>query len=230
MFLERGIIHQHIQMAKLTDGCLHRLATKLRVGDIARNQKGSPTLFLHRIAGLFCVLILAQVHDRDIGAFPGIQDRNGTPDAGVPSGNQGYLAFQLARSPIAGCLVLRARVQIGFEPRLLEMLFRERWLRVSAGSGLNRFGLFGLRALRLLTLLFSLPLQLTLLTGRCTGRRCASPAGSAPAIAALLLVRHFQPPSTVSSWFRSATSSSTVRYERSLWADGWGVEVMHTTL
>src|SRR5215210_7836315 len=189
-------------MAELTDGCLHRLATKLRVGDIAWNQKGSTTLFLHRVAGLFGVLILAQVHDCDISAFPGIQDRNGTPDARVCPGNQGYLAFQLARSLIAGCLILRARGQIGFKSRLLEVLFRERWLRVSAGSGLDRFGLFGLRTLRLLTLLFSLPLQLALLTGRCTGRRCVAPAGSAPAIAALLLVSHFQPPSTVSSWSR----------------------------
>ena len=115
---------------------------ELRVRHVARNQDGAPALLLHRLHGLLRVRVLAQVHDRDVGALAGEQDGDRAPDTRVAAGDDGHLSVQLPRALILRGHVEGTRLQLRLESGFGLLLLRQRRLGVLAV--LLRLGRLGL--------------------------------------------------------------------------------------
>ena len=83
MRLEGSVVNENIYFTELLYGLLHGSLTKIGIGNVTGNNDGPPAFCFHILLSLFCVFMFGQVHDRDICAFSGKQDRHGAPDAGV---------------------------------------------------------------------------------------------------------------------------------------------------
>jgi hypothetical protein len=78
---------------------LHRLLDRrlaeVCVCDVAWYQKAPASLCLDGMFGLRGVLMLIQIHDRDVGALPCIQHSDGTADPGIAPGDQSHHVLEL---------------------------------------------------------------------------------------------------------------------------------------
>src|SRR5690606_2596416 len=109
-------------------------------------------------------------------------------DAGVPTGDDGDLAFQFFAADVVRSQVPRLQVEIGLDARLGQVLARHRIDRLPARAGLYRLALVlrGLGAsfgrLRALGDLFlaTRGLACALARGGCCGTRCSWGHGATP--------------------------------------------------
>ena len=111
--LERGVVHQHVQPAQFLNRPGDRPVAELLIRDIAGNENAfSPfgfDLFFRHLR----VVMFIEVGDRDIGAFPGKQNRHGTADAGITAGNQRNLVLQFPGPQVKRCVVQGRRIEFG---------------------------------------------------------------------------------------------------------------------
>ena len=80
--LERSVVHQHVQPPEFghraPDGC----KAEITLGHIAGDGDRAPALRLHLAAdGIGILLLVRQMHDGDVRAFPCEQQRHRAPDA-----------------------------------------------------------------------------------------------------------------------------------------------------
>ena len=75
-----------------------------------------------------------QCRNSDIRAFARVEQRDRAADPGIAAGDKRYFALQLASWFIVGGTVVRPRSQLRFKPRLVQLLFRERWFRFRRGA------------------------------------------------------------------------------------------------
>src|SRR5438874_12253980 len=64
-----GVIHQNVDFAELLLRLIDSFSTELFLADIACDQQTFAALFLYQAPGLLCVLVLFEVHNRNIRAF-----------------------------------------------------------------------------------------------------------------------------------------------------------------
>ena len=162
-------------------GGLDGLAAERGVGHVAGDEQRPAALRLDRHAGLLRILVFAQVDDRDIRPLAGEQHRHRAPDARVAAGDERHLALELGRADIVRCQVGGTRLEVGLAPRLLLVLFGQRWRGVRSGAGLDRPSL--LRSGFGGALALGLPLELPVGLGVPLPRRrtrCLLGAGPAP--------------------------------------------------
>jgi hypothetical protein len=80
---------------------------------------------LYPAGGLPRIIVLVEVGDEHVGAFPGKRDRHGPPNAAIRASDHGGLASQPPRPPVALLAVIRLRVHLAGPARRLLLL---RWL------------------------------------------------------------------------------------------------------
>ncbi len=124
VFLERGVVHQDVQLAELGHGLLHRVAAKSRVFHVTPNDQALTALRLHQAGGLLRVLVGAQVNDGDVGTLAGKQQRDRAANAGVAPRDQGRHALQFAAALVVGRVETGLELHGMFVPGLLQMLLR----------------------------------------------------------------------------------------------------------
>ena len=106
-----GVVDQDVEAAELLHGCLDRIAAELLVSDVAGDLERAATLLLDRGHGLVGVLVLLEIDDGDLGAFPRHRHRDRAADAGIAAGDQRHLVFEPAATGIF-------RLVVGLRPHL----------------------------------------------------------------------------------------------------------------
>ena len=99
--LFRGVVHQHVELAKLLHRPLHQLLAEPLVADVARVREAAPAFRLDETLRLLRVAVLVQVGDRDVGAFAREQDGDCTPDAAIAAGDSRDLTLAVGPNPDA---------------------------------------------------------------------------------------------------------------------------------
>ena len=111
VLLERGVVHQHVQMAKLLDGPFNSFLAKISVSHVPRNSDALPAFVLDRSLRLFRVFVFVQIGDRHIRTLPCEQNSHGAADARIASGDQRYFPFELFRTLVMRRVVHRREFQ-----------------------------------------------------------------------------------------------------------------------
>src|SRR6185369_15792348 len=93
-----------------------------------------------------------EIHEGDVGALARVEHGDGAANLRVAAGDDRDHILQLARALVLGRHVVGAQLEVGFDPRLLEVLLRQRRLGLLADTGLRGA-------------LFLLPFLLLLLVG-----------------------------------------------------------------
>jgi hypothetical protein len=95
------VIHQNIEPSELLDGALHQVTYGILLAHIGRNRQGATPQRADRICRLVDAAgqafggVLAFGRHRNVGAFLGKPDGEGTPDAAAGSGHDGHSARQV---------------------------------------------------------------------------------------------------------------------------------------
>jgi hypothetical protein len=85
--------------------------------------------------------VFVEVGDCDIGTFSREQDRNSPANSGIATRDECHHVAKLFRSAIGGRLIHWREPKVRFLARLLKVLSREFWRRISTHSSLHRAGL-----------------------------------------------------------------------------------------
>jgi hypothetical protein len=126
----RGVADEDVELPELVDGPLDEVAARLRIGQVAFEDEALPALaFDGRLRFSGVPLFGREGRNRHVSAFARVQDRHGAADAGIAPRDERDLAVKFSRRLVPGRLVLRTRVEVGFESGLGEFLLRERRLR-----------------------------------------------------------------------------------------------------
>src|SRR5205823_6529406 len=113
---------------------VHQLATGRRLRDIAgQKETATPQRFNRPLHFEGVRFFLRQEIDGDVSAFPGVEERDGTPDARITAGDQRDLAFELPGGAVFWRVPARSRIELRFKPWRTLMLRRKR----KFGFGLN---------------------------------------------------------------------------------------------
>ena len=104
----------------------------------------------------------AEIHDRDVGALARVEHGDRAADPGIAAGDERDLVLQLARALVLRRHVARAQLELRLEPRLLQMLLRQRRLGLLSHTGLRGAILLLAFLLLLLLLLLVRAVDLTL--------------------------------------------------------------------
>lgn len=143
MYLEGGVVDQHVEAAEFLHRACHRAAAKGAGADIAPQRETAPALCLDGALRRLGVAILAEIGDGDIGALAREQHRHSAADAGIAAGDQGHLAVELLRALPERRVIERRRLDRPFLAGLRMMLLRERRHGIFARTSLHGAG--GLR-------------------------------------------------------------------------------------
>jgi hypothetical protein len=82
--LLRRVTDQDIDSSELRDGGVDDRAAVCRVGQVARHEHRLAAGLLYPAGGLPRVVVLVEVGDEHVGAFPGERDGHGPADARCP--------------------------------------------------------------------------------------------------------------------------------------------------
>src|SRR4051794_32164013 len=123
--LERRVADEDVHPAELLDGLRDHGPAVGGVREVAGDQDGLLAGLLDPRRGVLRVLVLVEVGDEDVGALPGVRDRDGLADAAVGAGDDGGLAGE----PAGAAIALLAVIGLGGQ------------LRLGAGRGLLLRGL-----------------------------------------------------------------------------------------
>src|SRR5215204_570121 len=128
-----GVVDEDVEAAEAIDDLLDRLLAEAGVADVAGDGEAVAPLGLDEPLGLARVLALVQVHDGDVSALAGEQDRHGAGDAGVAAGDDRYLVVEPSAAREAR-RVVRPRVHLGLAPGLLVLLLRRKGFLLGHGK------------------------------------------------------------------------------------------------
>jgi len=79
-----GVVDEHVDNPKSLDMLVDGLLALLVVHQVAGDQQALAALLLDHLLGVLGVgLLLGEVDDADVGALAGVEDGNGTADAGT---------------------------------------------------------------------------------------------------------------------------------------------------
>jgi hypothetical protein len=84
-----GVVDEDIDPAELVGGALDDHLAAFGIADVAGDEDGLASLFLHQRFHFLCVVIFAQVGDQDVRALSGVRDRDSPADAAVAAGDDG---------------------------------------------------------------------------------------------------------------------------------------------
>src|SRR3546814_5022683 len=96
-----GIVDQHVEPAPRPHHLRHGGIAEITVADIACDRQRLTPLGADDRGGLFGIVMLAQIDDRDMRALAREQRRDRTADAAIRPRDDRDLALQPARPPIA---------------------------------------------------------------------------------------------------------------------------------
>ena len=96
MFLEGGIVDQHVEPAPAGHHLVDCLLAEFHVLDVARHGDAALAFGFDAALGFGRVFMLVEVKNRDVGPFARKQHRHRAADAGVAAGDDRHLALQLA--------------------------------------------------------------------------------------------------------------------------------------
>lgn len=142
MLLERCIVHQHVEAAEFLHGARDGAAAELHIAHIAGNDQAAPAFGFDVLTRDFGVFRLVQVQYGDIGAFAGEQHGDGAAYARIAARDDGDHVFEFAAADIVRGEKARQRVKFEFVAGLLQVLLRQRVLRLFARAGLHRANRF----------------------------------------------------------------------------------------
>src|SRR5215203_4812929 len=128
-----GVVDEDVEAAEAVDDLLDRLLAEAGVADVAGDGEAVAPLGLDEPLGLARVLALVQVHDGDVRALAGEQDRHGAADAGVAAGDDRDLVVEPSAAREAR-RVVRPRVHLGLAPGLLVLLLRRKGFLLGHGK------------------------------------------------------------------------------------------------
>lgn len=79
-----GVVDQNVQVIKTVQSSVYRFGAESRIPDVPRDEETFPALFPDKVLCLPRILLFGfEVHDCDIGGFPGKTDGYRPSDAGV---------------------------------------------------------------------------------------------------------------------------------------------------
>ena len=93
-------------------GFLDGLAAEIRVLDVALDQEAPASFGLDVLRRLFGIAVLGEIDDCDVRAFAREEDRDAAPDAGIATGDDRDVAFELAAAAIVGRFETRSRLEV----------------------------------------------------------------------------------------------------------------------
>lgn len=89
-----GVIHENIDGAHLLHSLIDNLLAVLLLSDISGEKVAFLSLLFHHLLRVLGVLLFfGQVRDKAVGALHGVQYCDSTTDAGVASGDDGFLTL-----------------------------------------------------------------------------------------------------------------------------------------
>src|SRR6478609_655905 len=92
-----GVVDEDVESAETAHGVRDDAHAGLALDEVSGHEDARATGFLDPAEGVLGVGLLGgQVADRDVGAFAGERDRDGSSDAGVPTGDERPLALEPA--------------------------------------------------------------------------------------------------------------------------------------
>ena len=94
IMLLAGIVDEDVEAAELVDGLLDCALAESLVADVARNRDRAAPFALDEPLGRCRIIVLAQIEDRDVGAFAGEQGCDRAADAAVGAGDQRDFVFE----------------------------------------------------------------------------------------------------------------------------------------
>src|SRR5688500_16817679 len=109
-----GVVDEDVEPAELLDGLGDGPFAETLVADVAGDGNRLAAFLLDDGLRLLRVVVLAQIEDRDVGAFPREQGGDRPADAAVGSGDQRDLALQAI-----GARVTRLPVWLGLQLALM---------------------------------------------------------------------------------------------------------------
>src|SRR6185369_222140 len=96
----------------------------LRLGQVATDEHGAAPGLLDELGDLGRVVVLAQVGDEDVSAFPRVRDGDRPADPAVRAGDHRHLAGELAGAPVAGLPGVGHRIHLGLDAGRFLLLLR----------------------------------------------------------------------------------------------------------
>ena len=138
VLLEGGVVDQDVELAERLERLVHRLLAEAHGLHVAGDQQALAALASRRIRFVLRrVLVLGQVHDRDVRAFAREQHRHRAADAGIAAGDDRGHAVELAAAGVVRREEARFEVQLVLVAGLVEVL-RGQFRRFLAKAGLRR--------------------------------------------------------------------------------------------
>lgn len=130
-----SVVDKNVDSAHLLDSGIDNLLAVLLLLEIDLEQVTLAAVCLDLLLGDLCVLLLdLEVGDQAVGALHGVQDGNGATNAGVTSGDNSFLALELA----GGLVLLESTIAVGEVlvdgVRALHVALKTRRLLVSDGD------------------------------------------------------------------------------------------------
>src|SRR6218665_3495729 len=125
-----GIVDQDVDLAERAERLCDDPLRSILFSDIASDGDRLAAFGLDDALRLGCIVIFAQIGDRDVGAFPGIESRHRPADPAVSTGYD----RDLAREAI-GSLVARLPLWLGIKTALVtrKRIFVNHPLRIAHG-------------------------------------------------------------------------------------------------
>jgi hypothetical protein len=93
--LDSGIVDDDVETTKFGDRLCNHITAELLIADVARQEQTTPTGGLDEVLRFLGILVLIQVHDRNIGTFLGKHHRDRAPNPAVATRDDGHLVAQL---------------------------------------------------------------------------------------------------------------------------------------
>src|SRR6185437_5774267 len=119
-----GVAHQHVDAPELVHGPRDDVPAVLRLGQVATDEHGAAPGLLDELGDLGRVVVLAQVGNEDVGAFPRVRDGDRPADPAVRAGDHRHLAGELAGAPVAGLPGVGHRIHLGLDAGRFLLLLR----------------------------------------------------------------------------------------------------------
>src|SRR6478672_7871089 len=94
------VVDQYIKLSKLIDGDRNRIVTEPGIAHIARQRNTSLTNFLDPFLRRPRIIVLIQIHNRDVGTFLCKRDRDRPANSTVAARDQRNHVFQLTSRSI----------------------------------------------------------------------------------------------------------------------------------
>jgi len=96
VLLERGVVHEDVELAQFVDGPLDGVFAEFRIGHVARDEDAAAALFLDGAFRLLGIFMLVEIGDGDIGALPRVEHGDRASNPRVAAGDKRNHSFELA--------------------------------------------------------------------------------------------------------------------------------------